>query len=205
MSRIGAVIFDLDGTLTQPILDFDAIRRETGIDGPVLEGLLHLGAEARRRAEEILERHERDAAAASTLQAGAAELIDELRRRGVRTAVLTRNSRESLRCVLERHSLRFDALRSREDGPNKPDPRPVLELCEQLGVAPAETLVVGDYLFDLEAANSAGAISVLLEGPGNRRFADRARRRVRGLAEILELLDGLAGPEDFPNRAAAVE
>ena len=37
---IRAVIFDLDGTITQPFFDFDAIREEMGLNkdsGPVLE------------------------------------------------------------------------------------------------------------------------------------------------------------------------
>ena len=37
---IRAVIFDLDGTITQPYLDFDGIREEMGLEkngGPILE------------------------------------------------------------------------------------------------------------------------------------------------------------------------
>jgi len=37
---IKAVIFDLDGTITQPYFDFDAIREEIGLprdSGPILE------------------------------------------------------------------------------------------------------------------------------------------------------------------------
>jgi len=39
---IKAVIFDLDGTITRPYFDFDAIREEMGLDrnsGPVLEAM----------------------------------------------------------------------------------------------------------------------------------------------------------------------
>ena len=39
---IKAVIFDLDGTITRPFFDFDAIREEMGLDrnaGPVLEAM----------------------------------------------------------------------------------------------------------------------------------------------------------------------
>ena len=37
-----AVIFDLDGTITQPYFDFDAIRQEIGLardSGPLLESM----------------------------------------------------------------------------------------------------------------------------------------------------------------------
>ena len=39
---IKAVIFDLDGTITEPFLDFDAIRREIGLSpeaGTLLEAM----------------------------------------------------------------------------------------------------------------------------------------------------------------------
>lgn len=39
---IEAVIFDLDGTITQPYFDFDAMREEIGLakdSGPILESM----------------------------------------------------------------------------------------------------------------------------------------------------------------------
>ena len=39
---IKAVIFDLDGTITEPFFDFDAIRKEIGLDdsdGSILEAI----------------------------------------------------------------------------------------------------------------------------------------------------------------------
>jgi phosphoglycolate phosphatase len=38
----------------------------------------------------------------------------------------------------------------------KPDPLPVLHACERLGARPAETLVIGDSLNDVQAARAAG-------------------------------------------------
>jgi len=44
---IEAIIFDMDGTLTVPVLDFDRIRSEIGLPaGPILESLLALAAGA---------------------------------------------------------------------------------------------------------------------------------------------------------------
>ena len=51
------IIFDLDGTLTKPVLDFDAIRAEIGgIEGPILEAMVDLSPEDRARAELIVAR-----------------------------------------------------------------------------------------------------------------------------------------------------
>ncbi len=68
--RIKAVIFDLDGTITQPFFDFDAIRLEMGYPpdaGPILELMEKMTAGKREAAEKILLAHEEKAVAESTL------------------------------------------------------------------------------------------------------------------------------------------
>ena len=175
---IRAVIFDLDGTITQPYFDFDAIREEIGLDrdgGPVLEALEGMTAQDRQRAERILHRHEERAVAASTLNSGAGETLSELRSRGIPIGVLTRNLKRNAEGVAAKHGLHFDAVVGREDGPAKPDAFGVRYLCRHFSVEPAETLLVGDYLFDLLCARSAGAIPVLIDSPHQREdFANHA-------------------------------
>ena len=79
--KLEAVIFDLDGTLTVPHLDFDAIRQEIGgISGPILEAMLKMSADDRRRCEDILHKHELDAAENSRLNPGAHSLLERLQR-----------------------------------------------------------------------------------------------------------------------------
>jgi HAD superfamily hydrolase (TIGR01509 family) len=135
-----AVIFDMDGTLTRPILDFDRIREEIGLPNePILEAVRQLPPEDRARAEAILLRHEAVAAAESELQAGAAEVVAVIRAAGISVALMTRNSRESTRAFQDRHGFSFDMVRTREDGPMKPSPEPVLTICRALGVEPAAT------------------------------------------------------------------
>ena len=182
-----AFIFDLDGTLTLPQLDFASIRAEMGItDGPILEELEALAPAQAEVARKVLEAHEEKAAITSRLQAGARELLDELRRRNIPTAILTRNSRRSLDTVIKKHHLQVNETLSREEAPVKPSPEPVLLLCRRLGTEPANTLVTGDYIFDIEAANRAGAISVLLLNQNNSRFSEQADLKIGHLEEILD-------------------
>ena len=54
----------------------------------------------RRRCEEILLRHECEAAGRSELNDGAEYVLAELKRRGLKLALLTRNCRESVATVL---------------------------------------------------------------------------------------------------------
>jgi len=158
------VIFDLDGTLLDTPLDFDAIRAEIGLpDGvPILEAMGGLTDAERVRANRIIDRHEAEAAAESRLMPGAEPLLAWLRARGVKVAVLTRNSRASVERAVRQHGLVFDAAVAREDNRPKPSPAGVHDLMEACGTGPAETVVVGDFRFDIEAGRSAGVRTVAL-------------------------------------------
>ncbi len=164
---IRAVIFDLDGTLTAPLLDFAAIRRELGVPPghPILEALEHFELPRRVMAEEILRRREMEAIEAATLAAGCREVLAFLESRGLPVAILTRNIRAAVEHFTSRFGFRFAATFTREDGPAKPAPDGVTALCRSLGVAPSETLVVGDYKFDILAGRDAGCRTALVR-PG---------------------------------------
>jgi HAD superfamily hydrolase (TIGR01509 family) len=164
LARPRAVIFDLDGTLTEPVLDFDAIRDEIGLRPglPILEQMVDLDGPARARAEAIILRHEREAIARATLAEGCAELLAALAALAIPIAILTRNVREVVDTFGRAFGFTFHGIYTREDGPPKPSPAGVLALCAQMRVAPAETLTVGDYKFDVIAGRSAGSRTVLV-------------------------------------------
>ncbi len=189
---IKAVIFDLDGTITQPYFDFDAIREEIGLardSGPVLESMEKMTAQERQEAERILHYHEDKAVAESQLNAGAEQTLSALRAAGIHIGVLTRNTRDNALTIARKHNLRFDAVIGREDGPVKPDAFGVVQLCRQFGAEPEETLVVGDYLFDLLCAKAAGAVAVLLANHNRAgEFAEHADFCVENIGEILEIV-----------------
>ena len=186
------MIFDLDGTITRPYLDFDQVRSEMGLEkdaGPLLEAMERMSPQQRACAEEVLYRHEQAAIVNSSLNAGAAETLDKLRNAGIHIGILTRNQRQSVTAVARMHNLRFDAIVDRNDGPAKPDAFGVKHLCEHFKVAPAQTLVVGDYLFDLLSATAAGAIAVLIKtSPDCNRFAEYADYIIENLLEIFDII-----------------
>ena len=189
---IKAVIFDLDGTITKPYLDFDQIRSEMGLEknsGPLLEAMELMQPRQRAQAEEILYRHEQAAIVNSSLNTGAAETLDKLRNAGIHIGILTRNQRENASAVAVMHNLEFDAIVDRNDGPVKPDAFGVTHLCEHFKVDPAQTLVIGDYLFDLLSATAAGAIAVLIKtSPDSDRFAEHADYTIENLIEIFDII-----------------
>jgi hydrogenase expression/formation protein HypE len=182
--RLRAVLFDFDGTLTRPgALDFAAIKRELGCPPErfVLEWVRDLAdGPERRRALGALERFELDAAAASAPNEGAEDLVLRLRDLGVAVGILTRNGRVAVDAALRRFpSLApkdFDVILTRDDGlAPKPAPDGVVHAARVMGARPGETLVVGDYLLDVQAGRAAGAVTAyLVNGGGGVRDVENA-------------------------------
>jgi HAD superfamily hydrolase (TIGR01509 family) len=188
-------IFDMDGTLTIPAHDFDAIRRELGLSlgKPILEQLSELAAETAEPLYRRLDEIERDIALRARPQPGAQELLTGLRDRGMTLGILTRNSRltalETLRrCGLEEF---FDErhVMSREGCALKPSGDGVKKLLELWRASPADAVMVGDYLFDIMAGREAGTTTVFIDNLGRIEFARRADCSVKSLHELLVLID----------------
>lgn len=77
---ISGVIFDMDGTLTEPVLNFEEMRRRVGIS-PTRDILAHVNSlpkEEKARALEIIESIEEEAHKKLTLQPGTVELLNYL-------------------------------------------------------------------------------------------------------------------------------
>ncbi|MGD2108715.1 MAG: HAD family hydrolase [Phycisphaerae bacterium] len=194
MIRAG-IIFDFDGTLTKPYLDFDAIRAEIGVEGYVLEAVARLEPDDRRRAEEILLRYEREAAENASLQDGAVEVVNACRSRGYPVGILTRNARASVDLVLRRYRLTVDAVRTREDGAIKPSPESLLSICEELHLDPHKSWMVGDHRMDIETGIAAGCRTVLLMHPDTQpEFADHAHHVIDQLADLLDIINQTPNP-----------
>jgi HAD superfamily hydrolase (TIGR01509 family) len=183
--RLRAVLFDFDGTITRPgAIDFPAIKREIGCppDHYILEwiGALPQG-ERRDAANATLERFELEAADASRPNEGAEDLVHRLRALGLAVGVLTRNGLRAVERALARFRALtphdFDVIVTRDDGDIAPKPAPdgVLHAAAAMGVPAAETLVVGDFLLDMQAGRAAGAVTAHLLNHGLPGFGQEAQ------------------------------
>ena len=198
-----AVLFDFDGTLTKPgAIDFAVLRRLLGCPPkvPILEFIDSLdSAEARREAHRALDEFELAAARASLPNDGAEELVRRLARAGMACGILSRNSLGSIREALKGfrwiREEDFSVIVTREDaGRPKPHPDGVHRAAELLGVAPGEMLVVGDYVFDIEAGRAAGASTALLtNGSAASPMAVAADFTIATLGELYGVLGLQAG------------
>ncbi len=186
----GMLVFDLDGTITVPVLDFDAMRAEIGLPpGPILESLELLDGAKKVRAMEVVHAHEEQAAINAQLRPNAKETLDALSRRGWPIGVLTRNARRWASIILETHGIRVDLMYAREEEPVKPAPEPILRMCAELNCAPKASWMIGDHLMDIECGRGAGCQTVLImDGNEMPEHSGHADHVIRELEELLAII-----------------
>jgi phosphoglycolate phosphatase len=94
------------------------------------------------------------------LYAGVTEMIAALAaREDVLIGAVTGKSRRGLDLIRNSHGFEniFFVSRTADDCPSKPHPAMVLECCAEAGIDPVDTLVIGDSVYDMMMAKSAGA------------------------------------------------
>ena len=189
MSRIEMVISDFGGVLTTPLLDaFVSVQDRVGIPprtfGEALRALsegegsnplfeLECGRITEKQFQEQLadglepllgHRPEIEDFGLLLFDAldpnpGMLDLIREVRRDGIRTALLTNNVREwepKWRSMLPVDELFETVVDSAFVGCRKPDPRIYHLTLERVGLAPEQCIFIDDMEVNVEAANELG-------------------------------------------------
>ena len=189
---IRGIIFDMDGTLTAPDLEFAKIKQAADIgDVDLLDYLRTATGREYVRIHKLLMRFEAGGVASARLNRGARTVLRYLAQHRFPTALLTRNSRKSVAGVCEKLKFKFDLIITREDGPHKPAPEPIWRIAKHWQMRRAELLMVGDYQWDLLCADNAGIpCAVLLNGAPPPEWAASARYQWQRLTELIDLLEG---------------
>jgi len=185
------IIFDLDGVIIKSSLDFGLIAKEifgSSSKKPVLEKIEELSSRAEKeKAFRILEKHEKRAALQAQLNPGIRQLLEVVRQRGMKTAIVTRNSRSSVGIILEKFHLQIDCIVTREGIPPKPSKEPVLRACECMKLSPHEVVFLGDYEFDMLAGKRAGVGTILLRN-SKQPASENADLEIDSIAELAKTL-----------------
>lgn len=187
-------IFDLDGTLTVSAHDFEHIRSELGLAPatPILEALHAMPADATAPLWELLNELEFYYAGKSSVMQGADELLQKLHNDGRQLAILTRNTMPVVKqtlhsCRLE-HFFPVEHILDRDACIPKPSPDGIKRLLEFWQADADDSVMVGDYLYDLEAGKGAGVATIHLDTRGDTDWSEYTDIRVAGLGEIIDYL-----------------
>jgi len=190
--NIEAAIFDLDGTVVENSYDWPRIKQTLGSGNqPILSFIEALAEPERSEKMAILEEYEAEQTAMATIREGMAGLVSWLRRRGVKTALVTNNSRGNTAFLLKKFGLEFDLVITREGRLWKPSGAPFREVMRIFGIDSRRCCVVGDTRYDLEAAGDAGIRSVFMLSDEPGKFAGMS-------VEVFSTV------EDLKNRLAAI-
>ncbi|KAF8388304.1 hypothetical protein HHK36_026970 [Tetracentron sinense] len=179
-ARLRGVVFDMDGTLTVPVIDFPAMykavlgeeeyvsvrsKNPSGID--ILHYIENWSPEKQRKAFEIITDFERQGLDRLQIMPGAAELCGYLDSKKIRRGLITRNIKAAVDLFHKRFGIVFSPALSREFHPYKPDPAPLLHICSNWDVHPYEVIMIGDSLKDdVACGKRAGAFTCLLDETG---------------------------------------
>ncbi|HEY0846817.1 MAG TPA: phosphoglycolate phosphatase [Noviherbaspirillum sp.] len=185
MTGVRAAIIDLDGTMVHTAPDFhvavNRMRQELGL-GPLdietITNFVGKGTENLMRrvlgvnyTEDDVEIHFPRALASyqkhylaingdySTVYPGVREGLALLREKGLRLACVTNKPISFAEPLLEKTGLRehFEIVYGGDSLPKKkPDPYPLLRVCEDFGLRPHEVVALGDSSNDAQAARAAG-------------------------------------------------
>jgi HAD superfamily hydrolase (TIGR01509 family) len=164
-------IFDLDGTLTVPVHDFEYIRRELEIpaNADILGHLDSLPVLEASKRHSRLQEMELELARTALPSPGAVETLEILYQLGAQVGIVTRNDKNIALLTLETigigHYFVSKNVLGRSEAPPKPDPAGIQHLLSGWGADPTEAVMVGDYLFDLQAGRSAGTTTVHVGRP----------------------------------------
>ncbi len=173
LSAVRHWVFDMDGTLTVAMHDFDGIKRALGIP-PSADILAHLAglpaAEAAQKHAWLLD-HERALAADALPAPGAVVLLRALAAAGCQLGILTRNDHALAKLTLDAIGVGdlFDdgAIIGRDEAVPKPSPDGVQQHLRRWGIGADAAVMVGDHAYDLDCGRAAGARTVLVNLPDN--------------------------------------
>ncbi len=184
-------IFDLDGTLVDTAPDFknslnymlkeineetielDEIRNLVGYGARELirrtaisKGIEHDDKKINDMLKIFLLHYTHNIDDDSVLFANVKSVLLFLKEKNIKLAVCTNKMEKLSNLLLEKLGVLhlFDFLVGGDSLPkSKPDPFPLLRICEKLNISKSESIMVGDSITDLKSGHSAGMPVVLVE------------------------------------------
>ena len=182
-----AFLFDLDGTLLDSAPDLvgslNWVRASEQLEPLDVKqmsqhasrgamGLINAGMppstneQLERWKEKFLSHYAANSFVQSSLYPQVEEFLEFLHKAGIPWGLVTNKAKALTIPILEAAGLinKVGCVVCGDTLPrSKPDPEPVLFACKQLGMAPAETLFVGDDIRDMQAGAAAGTILVAVQ------------------------------------------
>jgi HAD superfamily hydrolase (TIGR01509 family) len=191
--KLLGVIFDLDNTLVSSSLNFDSIRAGLGCPKNIdlLDFVDALPEKQNIDAKKLLVEYEINDALNAKKLAGTDELLALLSELRIPCAIVTRNCHQAALLKIQNNRIDIPTLLTREDHKAKPAPDALLHIAKNWKTPPENLLYVGDYLYDLQAAQNANTMSCLVTYGKAMSYANLATIEVNDLIALSEKINHL--------------
>jgi phosphoglycolate phosphatase len=176
---LDTVLFDFDGTLLDISIDFAKMKQDVlslgikygispnpelyvlesidDIFNQLSQGDVSLAERFRDQAKQILVDIEMDAVPTAKAFDKADETLKQLKDRGIKVGIVTRNCRPAVLKSSEKAGFVYDILLTRDDVKKvKPDPQHLWDALNLLDSTPENSIMVGDHPIDVVAGKRAG-------------------------------------------------
>ena len=161
-------------------------------DKPILEEIKKLPAKKARHVHQQLYDIEMELAHQAQPQPDVERLLNHLAKTGSNLGILTRNSLQIAFTTLQASGLidyfQAENILGRECCAPKPAPEGVLKLIDRWAADPSETVMVGDYWFDLKSGYDAGAHTIHFDADGTQSWPDVTHFRINAFREVTDLI-----------------
>eukprot|EP00586_Coscinodiscus_wailesii_P006397 CAMPEP_0172490102 /NCGR_PEP_ID=MMETSP1066-20121228/20445_1 /TAXON_ID=671091 /ORGANISM="Coscinodiscus wailesii, Strain CCMP2513" /LENGTH=391 /DNA_ID=CAMNT_0013258409 /DNA_START=79 /DNA_END=1254 /DNA_ORIENTATION=+ len=194
---IRGIVFDMDGTLTVPNLDFTEMYRRCRVSpsDDILTAISNMPESQAAEARAIIDEMEEEGRRTLQLAPGALELGQWLRHHNIPTGLVTRNTAKTVEWMVERLWVSEPGMvpfypaisRDVEDVPHKPDPASLAIIAKEWGSdLDNGLLMVGDSIeHDIVFGKNAGVSTALVNDVKNCGVNDSgADICVSGLCEL---------------------
>lgn len=182
----------MDGTLTRHIHDFVDMRRQLGLpeDMMMLEAIATLPKHEATQLEQRLEAMEMAYAEQAEPMPYIHDFLAYLLENNTRIGILTRNTVAVARRTLEVCGLsdffQPEYILDRNICPPKPSPEGILHLLNIWKAGSEDAVMIGDYVFDLEAGRNAGVHTVHLDTQGLFQWPQYTDLKITGFKDLLK-------------------
>jgi HAD superfamily hydrolase (TIGR01509 family) len=188
-------IFDMDGTLTVPAHDFEGFKKTHGLapDRDLLSSIEALSEPRRSEVQAAVRRWEVQIVGEAASMPDAVALLDALVARGAQLGILTRNSKPGAVSTLQTAGLSTyfvdeEVVLGRFCAAPKPSPEGIHRILGRWGARPQDAVMVGDWVYDVQAGRAAGTATVLINrhGPVPSEWGEFSDVVVDSLVELID-------------------
>ena len=207
---IKAVLFDVDGTLVSLDVVVEAINHtcrdwnlreltkgeiyEKVIGLPLKDSLKEFFPFTKQQAIQFSEDYHENYKKyhVAHLLPNAKQVLQTLKDKKIKVGIVTTKSKATGLKTIKDLNIPHDVLITQDDVKKvKPHPEPINKALEKLKVQPAEAMMVGDHLYDIESANKAGCISIAIDTGARTKeqlMKSKPNYLIHELKEILEII-----------------